>query len=127
MNGVSVWDTRRTLDEKAFGKTDRVKIGEALSSGRIIRLGGPQNFHVYLGVNEDYIMIPRTYCSCRGFYMNTLIEGTKTHCSHLAALEVAGDRIIDLSEVLDPTLLVDIILEVINYGRSRMLRRLIYK
>ena len=127
LNGVSVWDTRRVLEKRKFGKSDRVKIGEALSSGRIVKLGGTGSFHVYLGVNEDYILIPRTYCSCKGFYMNTLIEGTKTHCSHLAALEVAGDKIIDLSDKLNLTLLIDIMMEIIEYGRSRTLRRLIYK
>ena len=127
LGDVTVWDTRSTLDRRIFSGVDREKIGEALSSGRIVRLGGSIDLYVYIGRNDDYLMIPRTYCSCKGFLMNTIIESTRTHCSHLAALEVAGrDRIIDLSERLDPFDIIEIILEILESGRSNTLRKIIY-
>ncbi|MCE4606113.1 MAG: hypothetical protein F7B59_02120 [Desulfurococcales archaeon] len=121
---ATVNDTRRSLSD--LDEVDKAKIGEALAGRRFVKIHANPDVFVYLGVDEDYILVKDTYCSCNGFFIQVLGEGRKKHCSHLAALHNIGEGYTDLSHIYDIGELFTIILEVFYSNRSKTLRQLVY-
>lgn len=102
---------------------------EVVAALKVIRLRKPDEIWVVLGHNNDYIVIPSTYCSCPHFTIHVIGMGQHKPCYHLVAVELArrSNRFRDLSEKLSRDELYEIIYEVLYEGRSRLLRRLVYR
>ncbi|MEB3756887.1 MAG: hypothetical protein GSR79_08555 [Desulfurococcales archaeon] len=122
---VTINDTRQSLRD--LDEVDKAKIGEALAGRRFVKIHSNPDIFVYLGLDEDYVLVKDTYCSCNGFFIQVLGEGRKKHCSHLAALHNIGNDYIDLSHMYDIGELFTIILEVFYNNRSKTLRQLVYR
>jgi len=124
---ITVDDLRESLKTvEGIDRLGRTKAAEARAGRRFARILSNPPLYVYMGLNEDYLVIPRTFCSCNGFIIQVVGEGKRPYCSHLAALEIVGDDYIDLSERLTVEDVVGIILELLYYKRSKILRRLVY-
>ena len=121
---VTISDMRQSLRD--LDEIDKAKIGEALAGRRFVKIHANPDIFIYLGLDEDHVLVKDTYCSCNGFFIQVLGEGRKKHCSHLAALHNIGKDYIDLSHVYDIDELFTIILEVFYSNRSKSLRQIVY-
>ncbi len=102
------------------------RIAEALQGARYVRISREPEIWVYIGRNEDHVLVPRLYCSCLDFLVNVVGRRRGSPCYHLVGLELArrSGRTRDLSKKLGekaPT----IVLEVLTRGFSGALRRLV--
>ncbi|MCE4614839.1 MAG: hypothetical protein F7B60_04865 [Desulfurococcales archaeon] len=121
---ITINDMRGSLSD--LDEVDKAKIGEALAGRRFAKIHADPDIFVYLGLDEDYVLLRDTYCSCNGFFIQVLGEGKKKHCSHLAALYSIGNDYVDLSQMFSVSELFTVILEVLYNKRSKALRRLVY-
>lgn len=84
------------------------------------------NIWVYTGVDRDYVIIPRIYCSCTSFAIEVL-SGRKRYCKHLiyqlASYSNKNYRILIVS---DETL-YKVISEIMDLEKSVTLRRILYR
>ena len=124
MEQATISRMRRSLDQ--LDENDRAKLGEALAGRRFVRILDEPPIFVYLGQDEDYVLIKDTFCSCNGFFIQVLGEGRKSHCSHLAALHNIGNNYIDLSGRLGREEVFTVLLEVLYNNRSKTIRRTVY-
>lgn len=44
---------------------------------------------IVIGVQANYLIIPRTYCQCDDFYLSVVIRGSSDACYHLIAQTIA--------------------------------------
>jgi predicted nucleic acid-binding Zn finger protein len=121
---VTISKMRASLSQ--LDENDRAKLGEALAGKRFVRIQREPPIFVYLGQDEDYVLLKDTFCSCNGFFIQVLGEGRKNHCSHLAALHNIGDNYIDLSDQFELDEVFTVLLEVFYNNRSRTIRRMVY-
>jgi predicted nucleic acid-binding Zn finger protein len=121
---ITINDMRSSLND--LDDVDKAKIGEARAGKRFVKIHSDPDIFVYLGLDEDYVILKDIYCSCNGFFIQVLGEGKKKHCSHLAALHNIDDDYLDLSDSFDTDKLFTIILEVLYSNRSKTLRRIVY-
>lgn len=56
---------------------------------RIVSLSRKHKFFVFLGDDEDYVLLPYIYCSCPDFRIRVLAKREKRYCYHLLALCLA--------------------------------------
>ncbi len=112
-------------DEQYVEGFQHPRIAEALQGTRYIRISVHPEAWVYLGRREDHVLVPRLYCSCLDFLVNVVGRRRKSPCYHLVGLELARKlgRVKDLSSLAGPQA-PKIMLEILEHGFSRELRRL---
>jgi len=81
---------------------------------------------VYIGSRRDHIVIPKTYCSCKQFIIRVMSEKESPSCIHLLGQILAEERGLYRVVVADLDSYVKIVNEVIDYSRSRVLRKILY-
>lgn len=81
----------------------------------------------YVGV-RDYVVIPKTYCSCMDFVVNVMSRKSKLVCRHLL-IQYISEKTNTYREVRvnDNEELSRIISEVININISPTLRKLLFR
>ncbi len=100
------------------------KLASALAERRLVRLSADPELWVFMGRSRDYLIIPRTYCSCRDFLVNVVGRGRPRPCYHLVAQAKANETGIYRDLVgLDWRSVWVIVLEILDRGVSRALRR----
>ncbi len=100
-----------------------------LAQLRLVRLQRlPVELWAVMGEEEDYLLIPDTYCSCPHFTIRVVHGESSEPCYHLVAVRMARltGRFNDLSETLSPEDVQGIILELLVYPRSPSLRRFLH-
>ncbi len=115
------WSPRDIAHEAGACRDPRAK--EAALSRRFIRVRGPLDLWVYLGGSGDYIVVPGLYCSCPKFQAGAR-SGSRYCCHHLAGLPeaVKAGRYHEV-EGIDQ---VEVVREVLAYGRSYLVRRALF-
>ncbi len=81
---------------------------------------------VYIGVERDHIVVPETYCSCKHFIIRVMSEKETPVCIHLLAQRLALEKKMYRVVEVDIDSYVSIVREIIEYGRSRILRKKLY-
>jgi predicted nucleic acid-binding Zn finger protein len=89
----------------------------------------PVELWVALGKESDYILVPYMFCSCPHFTIRVTGGVNLEPCYHLVATHIAlsTGRFHDLSEALSPDDVEAILLEILTYGRSTLLRKVLYR
>lgn len=89
----------------------------------------PVELWVALGKESDYILVPYMFCSCPHFTIRITGGVNLEPCYHLVAAHIAlsTGRFHDLSEALSPDDVEAILLEILTYGRSTLLRKVLYR
>ncbi|MEM0355194.1 MAG: hypothetical protein QXT88_03895 [Desulfurococcaceae archaeon] len=81
---------------------------------------------VYTGVDKDYVVLPRLYCSCTSFAVE-VISGRKSYCKHLVyqlISETSGNyRVL----YVDYETLYSVLKEIMDLNISTSLRRILYR
>ena len=99
---------------------------EAGLSYRFVRISLEPELWVYMSRSGmDHLVVPGLYCSCPAF-QRRLREG-RYGCHHVYGLEVAlrSGRYHDLAVGLKPAVVATVITEVLRYGSSPTLRRIV--
>jgi len=82
----------------------------------------------YIGVKNDYIVVPRMFCSCKDFVINVMSMRNKPFCKHLVLQfmsEVKGMyRIVAIPSVSDYSKIIN---EILSINISPTLRKLLYE
>lgn len=128
------------LDKKSVGKSivtslerPPEKALDALKENRLLRLycrsSGTvvSELYVFFGKNRCYIMLPRTFCSCKDFEIGVIMRRSKGSCYHLIALELAISQGRLRSEEVNCDLIEAVALEILLQDDSPTLRRLLYR
>lgn len=103
---------------------------EALRERRLVRLfcrrgGELAELYVFYGKDRNYIMIPRTFCSCKDFELNVVSRRLRATCYHLVSLELAiSQNKVRVMEV-DCDTLENIFLELLLGEYSITLKRIL--
>jgi len=73
------------LEELFPNKSD--KILEVVNRGIIKNIYKPSNRIVWtvMGRDQEHIIFPKLYCSCKSFYKEVVINRTKKSCKHIIA------------------------------------------
>jgi len=110
MEGLSLESTR-----KAFA---------AALERRVTLLSRRAGIYAFMGDEEDYLIIPHTYCSCPDFRIRVLLRGEKKHCYHLlaACLSITNGLVHELASE-DDNVIYAVLREIFTQGRSATLRR----
>jgi len=82
----------------------------------------------YIGVKNDYVIIPRTFCSCKDFVVNVMSVKNKLFCKHLVLQFVSEARSV-YRTVAIPSVsdYLKIIREILSINISPTLRKLLYE
>jgi len=82
---------------------------------------------VYVGSSRDYLIIPRTFCSCMDFIINVMSKGVKPYCKHIVAQYIVEEKGL-YREVRVPNMeiLIKIINEILDLNISSTLRRYLH-
>ncbi|RLG83418.1 MAG: hypothetical protein DRO40_04680 [Thermoprotei archaeon] len=80
----------------------------------------------YIGTKNDHIIVPRLYCSCKYFVIRVMSEKQSLGCIHIVGQKLAEEK--GLYRVVEMTHkeYLEAIYEVIKYGRSRIIRKILY-
>ncbi len=81
---------------------------------------------LYIGVRRDHIIVPRLYCSCKHFIIRVMSEKRYLGCIHLLGQRLAEETGKYREVTADRNTLAVIVDEVLEYGRSRTLRKILY-
>jgi len=106
---------------------------DSLKENRLLRLycrGGGEavsELYVFLGKTRYYIMLPRTFCSCKDFEMGVVMKRSKGSCYHLIALDLAIAQGKLRIEEVDCELIKAVALELLLKDDSPTLRKLLYR
>ena len=66
------------------------KVNEALHEKRVVKLVSDNVcLWVFNGKERDYVIIPRTYCSCKDFEFNVVMRSIRKSCYHLVTQYLA--------------------------------------
>jgi len=81
---------------------------------------------VYTGPRGDYLLVPRSFCSCKDFMIRTASTKKTLACKHLVGLELAVklDRKREVSLSADDC--VRIVFEILEKNVSPTLRKALY-
>ena len=73
------------LEEIFPNKSD--KILEVVNRGIIKNIYKPSNRIVWtvMGRDQEHIILPKLFCSCKSFYKEVIINRTKKSCKHIIA------------------------------------------
>ena len=73
------------LEEIFPNKSD--KILEVVNRGIIKNIYKPSNRIVWtvMGRDQEHIILPKLFCSCKSFYKEVIINRTKKYCKHIIA------------------------------------------
>lgn len=98
------------------------KLASALKNRRLILISRNPELWVYMGRTRDYLVIPRTYCSCRDFLVNTVGRMKPRPCYHLVAQVLAEKNNLyrDLTWMQNAWIVVE---EILDHEFSRTLRK----
>jgi len=82
----------------------------------------------YIGVKNDYVIVPRMFCSCKDFVVNVMSTKNKPFCKHLV-LQLVSEarnmyRTVAIPSITD---YLKIIREVLSINISPTLRKLLYE
>lgn len=81
---------------------------------------------IYVGVDRDYIVLPRVYCSCTSFSIE-VIGGRRSFCKHLVYQLISeAQRSYRVIEV-DYETLHRVVKEIMDLNISTSLRRILYR
>ena len=100
------------------------KLASALSEKRLIRLSGRPEIWAYMGRRRDYVIVPRIFCSCRDFLVNSVGRSKHRPCYHLVAQVLASrqEAYRELAGVIDDYEAWRIVSEILEDGLSRTMR-----
>ncbi len=82
-------------------------------------------FFVVMGRGGDYLLTPKTFCSCKDFEINVVMRNKRKSCYHLVGLELAIKENLLREVKVGFNELLDIVFECIYEGKSRTLRKLL--
>lgn len=80
---------------------------------------------IVMGKGGDYLLTPKTFCSCKDFEINVVMRNKKKSCYHLVGLELAINKDLLKEVKVEFNELIDIVFECIYEGKSRTLRKLL--
>ncbi len=126
---------KRSVDKSVVTSLEKPpeKALEALKENRLLRLYCRSSgrivseLYVFLGKSRCYIMLPRTFCSCKDFEIGVVMRRSKGTCYHLVALDLAISQGKLRSEEVDCELIEAVALELLLQDDSPTLRKLLYK
>ncbi len=100
------------------------KVLEGIRNKRFMCLRSERlTFYVYRGVEKDYIVVPCRFCSCYDFLLTVLIRRRRCACYHVIGLEIARLWGALLDVRVEDRELVEVLEEVLVYGKSARLRK----
>ncbi len=80
----------------------------------------------YISSRNDHVIVPRLYCSCKHFIIRVMSEKQSLGCIHLIGQRLAEEKSLYRVVEMEPREYVDAIYEVLRYGRSRVIRKILY-
>jgi len=82
----------------------------------------------YIGVRNDYIIVPRAFCSCKDFVINVMSMKNKPFCKHLV-LQFMSEAMNIYRTVAIPSIsdYLKIVREILSTNISPTLRKLLYE
>ncbi len=80
----------------------------------------------YIGERSDHVVVPSLFCTCKHFIIRTMCERVERYCNHILAQRIAWAKKWYREINVTRYELYIIIEEIIEHGRSRMLRKKIY-
>lgn len=122
INGLSIErleSMRRIISPVALKKFIKVVV-----KGRNYRNLSP--IWLYIGIKSDHIIVPRLYCSCKHFVIRVMSEKQSLGCIHIVGQKLAEEK--KLYRIIEMTYgeYLKAIYEIIRYGRSRIVRKILY-
>jgi len=81
------------LDEELVKYFDNIFLDKSINILEVIKRGitkyryKPSNRTIWtaIGQNDEYLIHPKMYCSCKDFHMNVVIERKRNFCKHILA------------------------------------------
>ncbi|MEM4527857.1 MAG: SWIM zinc finger family protein [Desulfurococcaceae archaeon] len=124
---MDLLETRKELDLQL--SKPYIKMVNSVYGFRFVKIiigHGNKEYWVYMGPRSDYLIIPRTFCSCKDFIIRVIALKQTHFCKHLMGVEMAirmkKFRVIEM-KIED---LMKIINEIMKSGFSTTLRRKMY-
>ncbi len=119
-------DVEHVLENKSITSSLALK---RLVKPRLLFIGGDIEPHVwfYVGPRGDYVIVPKTYCSCKDFVINVMSRKKKRVCRHLI-IQFIGSRkgLYRVVDIRDLETFSKIIHEILDINISPTLRKLLY-
>lgn len=116
-----------SFSEEQLAKIPRIRSGVYLHKYIKVVVRCREKTHspiwVYIGSLNDHLIIPRTFCSCKHFVIRVMSEKKSPGCHHILGQMLAEKNGQYRIVYVDERELLNIVNEVIHYGRSKTLRR----
>ena len=127
---IDVKTIEKSLSELEKHKKFSSKSIEAIHMKRIVKITINNKYvpyWIFLGKSGDYIVIPRTSCTCKDFLIHVIAQKQKTYCYHLEAQILAEKEGKYIEITVNKDDLNTILLEILKNQYSPTLRRILLK
>jgi predicted nucleic acid-binding Zn finger protein len=103
------------------------KAEAAVNSLKYVLISEDPTLFVFLGEHGDYLIVDGIYCTCEAF-QNNMLKGTP-YCYHIIGswIAMSKGKYHDLSKDLSLVDVNNIINEILEYGFSSTIRRILFK
>lgn len=131
MDALSTYEYISSLTREQLSAMDRIRSIVTLKKiVKIIVRDGDQSLGpptwIYIGIKHDHIIIPRFFCTCKHFVIRVMMGKNTLSCTHLLAQKLAEETNSYRVAYMDRGSYLNTIREIIKYGRSPTLRKVLY-
>ncbi|MEM1834480.1 MAG: metal-binding protein [Thermosphaera sp.] len=128
---LDVRDTARYLESIAPDSPEAREIISEVYEKRFVKISctlGERTVDVwvYMGPRSDYLIVPRSFCSCKDFMIRVASTRKTLACKHLVGVELALRLGKKRDLALDADTCVKIAFEVLEKNLSPTLRKALY-
>ncbi|MGB9827968.1 MAG: metal-binding protein [Thermosphaera sp.] len=128
---MDVRDTAKYLESITPESPEAKSILAEVYEKRFVKLSCKQGssngfIWVYTGPRGDYLLVPRSFCSCKDFMIRTASTKKTPACKHLVGLELAAKLGKKREVSLSAEDCVRIVFEILEKNLSPTLRKALY-